>query len=330
MEKRKRVQLRILIGVIVVLCAAIAGLFLLISRHAASDSTQIGKPPVMATAGAQVKPSANSDLHDFSVAVVDYRTFAFDDLDFNFIVATVQVKGTGSVQMPLSHFKTSEGTTLDRVSSYVDRLEAKNYYLGRQNVYYSIISDTLPYNVNIFIPVLDKKADSLTVTADFDTAHPLNFKLSPATGTKAMLTYTDGDVISDGKTYQMTVSKALNITGDPLYELIDGQENEYLLPSTTEVYAFQVNAVSLWGDAVTIEDAEYVPEGTKDTFKALGSSIYSMKYANIIGRTILDQDQAYVLFYAYDPAAHPITYHGHLRLKVKGQENWIHIDVNLN
>ncbi len=330
MENRKRGQTPILASIILVLCLCIAILFIWIKKQVHTDSQQIGSAPAMASAGAQVKPSANADLSSYSVAAKGYRVFAFDDLDFNFIVAAVRLQGNDAVNMSLSHFKTSEGTTLDQVSSYVDKLEAKNYYLGRQNVYYSIISDHLPYDVNLFIPVLDKKADSITVTADFDTGHPLKFKLNPATGTKAMLTYTDGDVISDGKTYQMTVSKAFNITGDPLYEMIDGQENEYLLPSTTEVYAFQVNAVSLWKDAVTIEDAEYVTDGAKDTFKALGASIYSMKYANIIGHTITDQDQAYVLFYAYDPDAHPITYHGHLRLKIKGQENWIQIDVNLN
>ena len=64
-----------------------------------------------------------------------------------------------------------------------------------------------------------------------------------------------GDVITDGRSYQMTVSEAREITGEPLYQTVNGVQQEYLLPSTTKVYAFKVQAVSLWGDTIVIEEA---------------------------------------------------------------------------
>ena len=96
-----------------------------------------------------------------------------------------------------------------------------------------------------------------------------------------MLQYQPLDVITDGKTFQMTVSKAYDITGLPLYQKTAEGEIEYLLPSTTHVYAFEVNAVSLYGDTTVIKDALYVPNNSSETFKALDSSIRSMKYDNM-------------------------------------------------
>ena len=142
--------------------------------------------------------------------------------------------------------------------------------------------------------------------------------------------YKSGDVITDGRSYQMTVSEAREITGEPLYQTVNGVQQEYLLPSTTKVYAFKVQAVSLWGDTIVIEEAQYVPQDSSEVFEALGADITSISGTNMIGQEISDQQSGDLFFYAYDPDDHPITYTGVLKLKIQGQDNWITINVNLN
>ena len=142
--------------------------------------------------------------------------------------------------------------------------------------------------------------------------------------------YKSGDVITDGRSYQMTVSEAREITGEPLYQTVNGVQQEYLLPSTTKVYAFKVQAVSLWGDTIVIAEAQYVPRDSSEVFEALGAGITSISGTNMIGQEISDQQSGDLFFYAYDPDDHPITYTGVLKLKIQGQDNWITINVDLN
>ena len=111
---------------------------------------------------------------------------------------------------------------------------------------------------------------------------------------------------------------------------MNGQDQEYLLPSTTRVYAFEVDAVSLYGDTISLESAQYVPANSSEVFDALPLEVHTLKFQNILGKTISDTSSGYLFFYAYDPEDHPITYTGVLKLKVSGQDTWITVNVNLN
>ena len=117
------------------------------------------------------------------------------------------------INITLDHFKTSEGTTLNSVDSYVTKLEDNSLFLGKQNVWFSLISQNSEYDANIFIPVIDKNAASISVAVDFGGNADLVFDLSKKAGSADMLQYQADDVITDGKSYQMTVSAAYDITG---------------------------------------------------------------------------------------------------------------------
>ncbi len=325
---------RILIAAVLILTAVIAVFLFLLQNGdhrpaASSDPDTIGQKAALASQGAMSVPSETSEMASLGVSVNDYRVFALDGLGFRFVIANVHVSGTSPLNVPLSHFTTSEGIRLDQVQDYVNALEEKNLFLGRQNVMFSLISETSPLDANLFIPVKDASLDSVTVSADFQK-QVLSFSLKEPKGTEGMLTYTDGDVITDGRTYQMTVSKAREITGEPLYQTVNGEDQEYLLPSTTKVYAFQVDAVSLYGDTISLDSAQYVPENSSEVFEALPAEIHTLKFRNMLGQTISDTSSGYLFFYAYDPEDHPITYTGVLKLKVSGQNTWITVNVDLN
>ena len=103
----------------------------------------------------------------------------------------------------------------------------------------------------------NKDLEEVTVTNDFNK-EVLTFKLNNPTGTKDLLSYQPDDVITDGKTYQMKVSSAFEITGDTITRTYpDGYSEEYISPSTAQIHAFRVDAVSLWGDHLVIEIETY-------------------------------------------------------------------------
>lgn len=275
------------------------------------------------------KPKETGEFSGVKVTCDNAVAFRFDDLDFQFAIVTLNVQSDQATNISLSHFKTSEGIVLDQVDSYVEKLEKQSYFLGRQSVWFSLISEDPTYQANIFVPVIDKKADSVTIIKDFGEEKEMTVSLKK-TGDRQMLTYHAEDIISDGKSYQLVVSEAYEITGDYLYRNTGGMETEYLLPSTTKVYAFKIDAVSLWGDTLVIEAAKYIPGQQSEEFEAMDASVRSMKYANILGQPIQEKSSGYLLFYAYDPDDHPVSYTGILKLKLKDKEQWIDIAVNLN
>lgn len=276
------------------------------------------------------RPKESKDLENTKVQLVDQLGFDLDDMDFNFVVCKLHVTSNAPCNIPLSHFKTSEGIVLNEVDDYVKQLEDKNYFLGRQNVWFSLISQNGEFDANIFVPVKDKKAKEITITCDFDDDFKMVIPLKEMKGTASLLKYEADDVITDGHSYEMKVSEALDITGSYLYQEIGDEEIEYMLPSTTKVYAFKVEAVSFFGDSIVIEEANYVPTNSKETFYALEEGINSMKYDNIVGKTIDELGRGWLFFVVYNPDQNPITYNGTLQLKLKNESNPITIHVSLN
>lgn len=315
----------IAIGVVALLLISSLAIYLVMSNK---NDVEYDPGLVRPTAlpDSQDKPDETNEFDDIKIDLVDYYTFNLDDVDFNFIIATIRVKANESTNISLEHFKTSEDILLSDYSNYISVLENKAYFLGKQNVFFELVSNDLEYYVNIFIPVKDKTLNNISVNIDFGNNKVMNFDMNKKAGNKDMLTYVSDDVISDGKTYQLKVSSAYEITGEQMYQ----NGNEYLLPSTVGVYVFNVEAVSLWKDEIVIESATYVCDNSTETFEALSSDINSMKHENIIGKKITESEKGTLFFVAYSPMDNPITYHGVLKLKISGNENLIEVKVDLN
>lgn len=277
--------------------------------------------------GNQTKPDL-SDASSLQVGLVEYNVYRFDEVDFQFIIAKIRIKGNESIHVDLSHFITDEKVQLNQVDDYVQELEENGYFLGKQNVWFDLISNETSAMFNIFIPVLDKTKDKLILNVDFDES--LTFDCSKVTGTKEMLSYQPDDVITDGKTYQMKVSNAFIITGDTITRTYsDGYSEEYMVPSTAEVHAFKIDAVSLWGDEVVIEKAVYTVDSTNEKFEAFNEQFSTMKYENLINKGITDKESGVLFFETLNPSENPIQYQGTLELTIQGQSKPIVIHVDL-
>ena len=71
----------------------------------------------------------------------------------------------------------------------------------------------------------------------------------------------------------------------------------------------------------------HLDDGTE--FEALGAEYESEKYENILGKSIQEKDSGVLFFVTYNPGKEPMSYKGTLKLKIKGQENWIDVKVNV-
>ena len=286
--------------------------------------------PVIADQGGQEKPEVTEGLDAVEVDLVDSVTYRLDELDFQFAIARVRVKAEEPIHITLDHFVSSEGIVLDQIDDYLNELDSRGLYVGKQNVSFELISTETSYVASLFIPVRNKLAEEVTVDIDFGKDQQLKLDLSHPEGTKEMLGYVADDVISDGKTFQMQVGSAFRIAPEEMYrQFEDGKVETAGLPSTSEVTLFRLDAVSLWGDEVEIEKAIYITDQTGQEFEALPSGFYSEKYKNIIGKSIREKESGVLFFITYNPDREPITYQGKLKLKLKGQENWIEIKVSL-
>lgn len=322
-----RTILLVLLSVVTLLLIAAAVYFGFVIQD---RTTPEPEKPTLVEQGGLEKPKETSSLDQVKIDLVDYTTYRLEELDFQFVIAKIRVKSEEPINIGLEHFKTNEGTALDQIDTYLNTLDQNGLYIGKQNVWFELVSTESTYVANVFIPIKDKNAQTASLAVDFGENANLEFDLKKAKGNKVMLDYQPNDVITDGKTYQMVVSVAFKVASEEVYRTFeDGSVESAGLPSTAEVYAFKLEAVSLWGDEVVVEDAVYSVEGTTNTFQALPSGFYSEKYTNILGKTIKEKDSGVLFFVTYNAQKEPITYQGKLKLKIKGQENWIDITVNL-
>ena len=280
-------------------------------------------PPV----GNLEKPDENVDLNNVIVDLVEYDYYEFDEFDFGFIISKFRFKAQEPINLQLDNFVTSENVILSDVSTYVSKLEEQSYYLGKQNVFFEVVSQENTCFANIFIPVLNKENKDLTININNEK---IEFDLSKVNNKKEMFTYSSDDIITDGKTYQMSVSSAFEITGEQ-FEMVydDGYVEDYTFSSTARLYAFKLDVVSLWGDEVVIEDAIYIVDGTNVEFDALQKNIVPQKYDNIIGTTIKDKTTGTIIIPTYSNNEDKLSFKGKLKLKLSNNENYIDIIVDL-
>ncbi|WP_195397425.1 hypothetical protein [Holdemania sp. 1001302B_160321_E10] len=332
MRKTKNKTTMLLAGglaVVLILFAAAAIYFgMIVKDRSGSQLPEETEKPVMVEQGGQEKPQETQGLDAVEVDLVNATVYRFDELDFQFAIAKIRVKAEEPINISLEHFATSEGVKLNDIDSYLDQLDKNGLYIGKQNVWFELVSRENSYVANIFVPIKDKTAQSATINVDFGDNAPIQLNLKEATGTREMLGYVAEDVITDGKTYQMQVNVAFQIANEEVYRNMNGELMSAGIPSTAAVYVFKVEAVSLWGDNLEIESARYVLDDGSE-FDALDAEYESEKYENILGKSIQEKDTGVLFFVTYNPDKELISYHGTLKLKIKGQENWIDVKVNL-
>ncbi len=117
----------------------------------------------------------------FEFSTDTYTLYDLDELDFNFVIATLNVSSNQPINLSLSHFETSEFIKLNNVDYYLKRFEETGYYFKEQNLVFSLTSPDSSLQAILFIPILNKDADSIDITISLAPQRVLSLDLTQAT-----------------------------------------------------------------------------------------------------------------------------------------------------
>lgn len=309
----------------VVLIAGTLGFYFEFVRKETQDNDTNQQSSTNSSAVEATEPTETVNTDPIQVSWNTYSVYQSDLFDFDFVIAEVHIESEEAINLSLDSFVTSEGIQLSQYADYVDVLETNAYYLGRKNVWFSIASETNTFDGNLFIPVTDKNSDSISVSYNFGSDQSYTFDLSKNHESIGQLMYYKVDeTITDGSTYEMKVSDAFEISSEEMYQ--NGQN--MMLPSSARVFALKLNAVSLADQEVVIDSAVYEPDG-QSAMQAEDSSVSSMKYQNMIGKTISESDEGCLFFIILDPDRESLQYNGVLKITFSGSDTPIEINVSM-
>lgn len=259
--------------------------------------------------------------NDVNFTLDDYNIYASDKLDFRFIVAdmTVKSKDGKGIDFEMSKLETNELIQLNNIASYISKFQEAGYSIAKLNLADSIKSDSSEMKIRLFIPVT-KRTDSLVLN-NMLNSEQITFDLSKEAKDIEEFKNTSGEVISDGKSFDIYVSNAYVSTS--MYR--DSQE--YTYPSTIKVFTYKLNINKLEKEGISIEEAYFIPDGTDEKYKALDASFSSLKDDNIIGIPLKVNDTYALFFELYNPDENNITYNGKLQLKFSNSEQIVEVST---
>ncbi len=318
----KKVKISRVVFLIAVFLLLVAGIVLMTKFVIGLFSSDKPKPT---TSSEPIVSEPSVDVDHFTVELENYEIFSIDDVDFNFVLVDLKVSDTEAIDYKLSSLYTDESSVkIADYQKYIDELDALGYYVGAKNVDYDLKSDKTSDTFRIFVPVLDKNKTDLTIYDAVSKAE-ITIDLTKNSGNPEELKYTTGDegTIST-QDYEIKVANAYVETS----LIKDGQEYSY--PSTVQIYCFVLDVIRLSEEALTLEDAVFVPSGSQEEYHALDASIMSMKINNFMSRKIQEGDRGALFFEMYNPQDSGISYSGTLRLKFSNSENWLIIETEMN
>jgi len=310
--------IRVLLTLIIIV---VVGIILVFTYNILIDNSDVEVTSTPVQTEKVVKPN---------VDVLSYQVYDLDNISFDFILAKIRVKDTSTnSDLNLSNYVTSEGLNLTDISDYKEELEVKGYYLGKQSVIFNLSEQSDTYFATIFIPYNEETKELIVNNSISD--NQLIFNLDNKTGTAESLYYDSNDVITDGINYQMTISGAKQIGSDIFTRVLgDGTIIDNPIPSTSEIYAFDVVATSLNSEVITIESATYVVDDSNQEFEALDEAYQSPLYNNIIGEFITDDSTGSVFIMTLNPNKDKINYHGTLKLQISNVVDPVSIKVDID
>lgn len=269
-----------------------------------------------------IDPNTPEEIVGIRFDLVSYEVFDLKDLSFKFALVKVRIKDDKPINVSLTEFSTSEGTNLNDVNDYISELADLSVFLGKVGVDFDIESEETSAVFSLFVPLKDKQLEEIDII--FDEQKISIDLFENVTGTAEQLGVVHDEGITDDKTFKVTVSAAIDITGEALY-----QNNEIsTYPSTAQLMAFRLILESLNGDPIVIEEAEYITEETSDTFVALdGTYERTEKRVNIISVSTTTSTNGYLLFMTLNPERVQISYTGILRVKINGVWSSVEIDL---
>ena len=271
-----------------------------------------------------VPPIDNTPVTNESFDLVSYEVYDISELTFKFALVTVRIKADEAINVNLDDFTTSENFNLADNDPYISEFANYSVFLQKVGVDFNLKSEETSAVFTLFVPLLDRKATSIDLLMQSTGEHVTIDMTKNVTGTKEKLGFIIDETITDDKTFNVVVSAAIDVTGEALYQ----HDELFSYPSTAQLIVFKLTLTSLNGDAIVIDEAEYVTTATSDTFVALDSTYNKTeKRVNIVGVSTKTSTEGYLLFMTLNPDREQITYKGVLRVKINGTWNSVKVDL---
>jgi hypothetical protein len=116
----------------------------------------------------------------FTFSIDSYTLYSLDELDFDFLLATINVESNQAINLSLSHFDTNELIKLNSVDYYLKRFEDTGYFFQKHNVVFSLVSPNTSLQATLFIPIRNQNASYVDLTINLAPQRVLRFDLNQA------------------------------------------------------------------------------------------------------------------------------------------------------
>lgn len=213
-----------------------------------SDTPKEEEPPI-------VDPSVKQT---FNFEVKDFTLFKIEEFEFNFLLANIQIDSNKPINLSLSHFTTSEGIQLNSVDNYLNAIESAGYNFGDYNPVFSLSSSENILNAVLFIPIKDKKLDTLELNVNIYPSYTMNLDLTnpTKTGTKEDLGLNLSN-IDPSMVASISVLRKTMISPSEFYQLdSNGNRVEANFTSQSQIIGIKIDVTSKISESFRITNAQ--------------------------------------------------------------------------
>lgn len=280
-----------------------------------------------------IDPNPNPDPDpktEVRVTLDNYTVYKLDDVSFPFVIARIEVSSEKLIEAVLSDFYTSEQLNLNQTQSQQKELSDLGYSLDEQRVDFELPKETDSYAVNVFIPIRNKDAQSVTLYFTKNTKTAITFDLSFANGTKEMLGYIpDEHVLTDDSTYRIEVISFADVTGYTVTRTLNsGETEEVAFPSTARIFAIRLIVEPLTDLSITIEDARYTLVNRNLTTVAFKSNLRVEELNNLIDVESTTFYDGYLFFDLLADVNELFDQNSLFEIKLAHLDKWLKITLN--
>jgi hypothetical protein len=259
-----------------------------------------------------------------NVVLKDTIVFRFDELDFQFVLAQLEITSNKPLDLGLEMFSTDEGIALSKVSFYMDKLKEKGFSLVKFDIADNFVSDAKTLKKYVFIPIMDKSATASTLTVNLDKAITIPLNLNIADGTKDKVGFVPTDIITDQSTYKITLGSIVPVNGMPMqFTTPSGDASPVDFSDVSNMFAVQFTIESLGSSAVGLENAKFVIDKSPLIANAMMKGYAVDNYPNLIEITYTKQTTGYFYLQLNSTTESILNRSGTLMLKLSDKQDWI-------
>lgn len=322
MAKKRQVKTSRLILVIfgsilaaLIVVAGVYGISRLISDIIDDDNSNNSEQNVE-----PVKPTEDVSTNDIEIIKGDYKVYEddTDKLGFNFLVAELTFKAENSINFDLNKLQTSEKINLGDVDKYLNKLTDNGYNISKLNITSKIQSQENKYTCYVFIPYT---TDSITLGVynlidtsriDYDLTKNVNVVTS-------LKVETEEEIVID--------ETSISVLGSYEADMMFHNDEQYPLAGNVRVYAFSLNINSVDAKTNVIESAQFIPDGSGNTYKALDEGYKDSSFDNVINKELHEGDRYALYFEIY--SANDVSYDGKLIVRFKNNDKLVELSTTM-